>query len=218
MNRWRLDMIINKTTLDAGKIDIDHCIELKGDKNIFKNALYLDLEHFIYKIPLCIGVFGTCTYNSEKNTIEAIQYMIQDKQDAREILYVARDLLTANQKKYIITFAGENDFSVINFLFKKYKIKFNIEKNYSLVDLQKKYLKYTGAITGLKNLEKIFGIERDGELISGSNLAKTFGRILKEPGYGERISKEKIDKILNYNLQDVVNLFHIATNWNKYVR
>jgi uncharacterized protein YprB with RNaseH-like and TPR domain len=211
-------MIINKTTLDAGNIKMDYCLELNGDKNIFSNALYLDLEHYIYKVPRCIGVFGTCSYNTTENTIEAVQYMIQNKQDAQNILFIARDLFTDNADKYIITFAGENDFSVINFLFKKHKIKFNFEKRYHLIDLQKQYHQCTGNTTGLKNLEKIFKIEREGELISGSNLAKTFGKILKVSGYGQRMSQEKANKILHYNLQDVVNLFYITTNWKKYIQ
>ncbi|MGE4282403.1 MAG: ribonuclease H-like domain-containing protein [Clostridia bacterium] len=210
-------MIINKTSVKAEQIDANNCLEIQGDKDIYKNALYLDLEHFIYKVPLCVGVFGICYFNDADNTVETVQYMIQDKQDAKEILYIIRDFFAANDNKYIVTFAGENDFSVINYLFKKHKIKLDFEKNFFLVDLQKKYLKQTGNTTGLKNLEKVFGISRGGELISGSNLAKTFGRILKEPGYGQRISKEKVDKILNYNLEDVINLFYITTRWNRYI-
>ena len=210
-------MIINKTTLDAGEIDLENCLQLKGDREVYKNALYLDLEHLIYKVPICIGVFGVCTYNPVENTVEAVQYMIQNKQDAHEVLYVARDYLLANKSKYIVTFAGQNDFSVINYLFAKHKIKLDIESKYTLIDLQKKYLKYTGNTTGLKSLEKVFDIEREGELISGSNLAKTFAKLMKEPEYGENMTQEKVERILTYNLNDVVNLFHITTNWNKYV-
>ena len=61
----------------------------------------------------------------------------------------------------------------------------------------------------LKTLEKKFNIEREGEVMSGSNLAKTFHKVLKDREYFERMPKEKIEKILVYNEQDVVNLFHI---------
>lgn len=210
-------MIINKTTLDAGPIELENCLQLHGDREVYKNALYLDLEHLIYKVPICIGVFGVCTYNSIDNTIEAVQYMIQNKQDAHDVLYIAYNFLLADKSKYIVTFAGQNDFSVINYLFAKHKIKLDIEAKYILVDLQKKYLKYTGNTTGLKSLEKVFDIEREGELISGSNLAKTFAKLVKEPEYGENMTQEKTDRILTYNLHDVVNLFHITTNWNKYI-
>jgi uncharacterized protein YprB with RNaseH-like and TPR domain len=210
-------MIINKTSLEVEAIDVESCLQVQGDKEVYKNAVYLDLEHFIYKIPKCIGVFGVCYFNGSDNTIESEQYMIQDKHDAKDILNIIKDFFTASQSRYIITFAGENDFSVINYLFKKNKLTFDFEKKFTLVDLQKNYLRQTVNTTGLKNLEKIFEISRGGELISGSNLAKTFGRVIREYGYGQRMSKEKADKILKYNLEDVINLFYITTQWNKYV-
>ena len=58
------------------------------------------------------------------------------------------------------------------------------------------------------------GIKREGELISGSTLAKTFGKVVKDKDYINRMPQEKIEKILLYNEQDVVNLFHILTKWN----
>ncbi len=70
---------------------------------------------------------------------------------------------------------------------------------------------------GLKNLEKIFDIVREGEVISGSNLAKTFHKVIKDRSYFKRMPQEKIDKILQYNEQDVVNLYYIYVNWKKYI-
>ena len=210
-------MIIHRTSLDAGNINIEDCLTIGEDSQVFANAVCLDLEHLIYKVPLGIGVFGVCSYNSENNTLDALQYMIQSKQDARKILYIIRDFFLENKDKYIVTFAGKNDFTVINYLFNKHKIKYNFEKNYLMIDLQKEYYKATGCTIGLKELEKIFCIEREGELISGSNLAKTIGKILKVPGYSERMDRQKTERILQYNLQDVVNLFYIMTKWNKYV-
>ena len=70
---------------------------------------------------------------------------------------------------------------------------------------------------GLKKLEKIFEIYREGDVISGSNLAKTFHKVLKDKEYIERMPKEKIETILQYNEQDVVNLYKIFVNWKKYI-
>jgi hypothetical protein len=64
-------------------------------------------------------------------------------------------------------------------------------------------------------LERLYKIERQGELISGINLAKTFSRIIKDKGYIQRMPQEKIDKILTYNEQDVVNLFNIMNQWKQ---
>ena len=70
----------------------------------------------------------------------------------------------------------------------------------------------------LQDLEKLFEIFREGEVISGSNLAKTFHKVLKDDEYIERMPKEKIDTILLYNEQDVVNLFKILTLWGRYMK
>lgn len=210
-------MIIKKQEIDVGHINDEYGLAIGDDRAVYKNAIYLDLEHFIYRIPLCIGVFGACSYNPSSNKMEVAQYMIQNRKDAKDILYLAKDYFIKNKKKYIITFAGENDFLVLNFLFKKYKIKFDFQQSFVLLDLQKIYRRYSGSVIGLKELEKIFQIDRQTELISGANLARTFSKLLKEPGYGERISTEKVDKILKYNFDDVVNLFRITSTWNKYV-
>ena len=76
---------------------------------------------------------------------------------------------------------------------------------------KKKYL------LGLKKLEKVFDIEREGEVISGSNLAKTFHKVMKDKSYFKRMPEEKIEKILLYNEQDVINLYYIYINWKKYI-
>ena len=121
-------------------------------------------------------------------------------------------------KKSIVTFSGNNDYTVINYLFKKYNINFNIEVEFKSIDIQKEYEKSKKTSIGLKNLEKLFEIFREGEVISGSNLAKTFHKVLKDDEYIERMPKEKIDTILLYNEQDVVNLFKILTSWGRYMK
>ena len=67
-------------------------------------------------------------------------------------------------------------------------------------------------------MEKIFNIYREGDVISGSNLAKTFHKVLKDKEYIERMPKEKIETILLYNEQDVVNLYKIFIAWKDYIQ
>ncbi|MGE5628808.1 MAG: ribonuclease H-like domain-containing protein [Solirubrobacterales bacterium] len=184
---------------------------------IYKNAIFFDLEHYIYKKPICIGVFGCCYYDEAEQKLIITQYMIENKKDAVDILYMAEDYfnnMLLNNKKYIVTFSGNNDFTVVNYLFNKYNIDFSINDNFIHIDLQKEYEIQTKSHTGLKALEKIFNIQRDSELISGSNLAKTFGKIVKDDTYIDRMPKEKMEKILLYNEQDIVSLFQIYTNWD----
>ena len=92
-----------------------------------------------------------------------------------------------------------------------------MKSNFDEVDLQREFSKISNSKEniGLKNLEKIAKIDRKNELISGVTIAKTFAKIIKDSDYINRVPVEKIDKILKYNLDDVVNLFYIHVKWEK---
>lgn len=196
-------------------------LELKGVGSIFKSALFFDLEHYIYRKPICVGVFGCCYFDEKESRLEVTQYMIENRSDIKSILVLAKDYFKLMSekfgKKYIVTFSGNNDFTVINYLFQKYKIGYNIEEYFEHIDLQKQYEKEKHKPIGLKSLEKQFNILRGSELISGSNLAKTFSKIIKDKHYIYRMPVDKREKILSYNEQDVVSLFHIYVNWRAVV-
>lgn len=192
------------------------------NKELYKKAIFFDLEHYVYRKPVCVGVFGCCYYDSIKNAIKVTQYMIEGKKDVKNILELAKkyfeNAYRTGEKKYIITFSGNNDFTVINYLFEKYDIDFDIKEYFQSIDLQREYEKEKKSSIGLKNLEKEFNIIREEkELISGQNLAKTFSKIIKDDDYINRMPEYKKKKILLYNEQDVVSLFHIYTTWNKFI-
>lgn len=213
-------MIIRENTIIVEDISLDYRIESDDVKYSADEMIFFDLEHYVYKKPKCIGVFGACVYNKEKKSLEVTQYMIENKYEVVDILHLAHRYfidMKNNNKKAIVTFSGNNDFSVINYLFNKYNIQYNFNDEFDAIDVQKEYEKYMGTSIGLKNLEKQFDIFREGEVISGSNLAKTFHKVLKDDTYIMRMPKEKIEKILLYNEQDVVNLYHILNNWKKYI-
>jgi len=185
-----------------------------------EEIIFFDLEHYVYKKPKCIGVFGACEYDKKNNSIIVTQYMIEDRDEATNILYLAKDYfikMKKNGKKAIITFSGNNDFTVINYLFKENGIYYNFDEEFDSIDIQKEYEKDKKVSIGLKNLEKIFDIIREGEVISGSNLAKTFHKVMKDKSYFKRMPEEKIEKILIYNEQDVINLYYIYIYWKKYI-
>ncbi|EJO5347553.1 ribonuclease H-like domain-containing protein [Clostridium botulinum] len=197
-------------------------LSFNENKQLYKKAVFFDLEHYVYRKPICVGVFGCCYYNSIKNTINVTQYMIEGKKDVKKILELAKKYFENAYKnmgkEYIITFSGNNDFTVINYLFQKYAIDFDIKEYFKSIDLQREYEKEKKSSIGLKNLEKQFNIIReDKELISGQNLAKTFSKIMKDNDYINRMPEYKKKKILLYNQQDVVSLFHIYTTWNKFI-
>lgn len=205
---------------DAEDFDLKDVLE-SDSKDVFKEAIYFDLEHYVYKKPICIGIFGCCYYDEDLNKLVITQYMIENKYEVYTILLLARDYFhkmnEVLKKKYIVTFSGNNDFTVINSLFDQYNIDYDIKKYFKDIDLQKEFAKISKAKEniGLKNLEKIASIDRKNELMSGATIAKTFAKIVKDKDYINRMPIEKIYKILNYNLDDVVNLFYIFVRWNK---
>lgn len=212
-------MIIKEDLVRVDKVKLENCINIGIEENdeIYKNSIFFDLEHYVYKKPICIGVFGCSYYDELQDCIKVTQYMIENKSDSIEILYLARDYfinMEGKGKKYIVTFSGNNDFTMINYLFEKYSIDYKVTEHYIGIDLQKKYEEAKKSPIGLKALEKTFNIARDSELISGQNLAKTFSKIMKDEEYIDRMPSEKKEKILLYNEQDVVSLFDILVNWN----
>ena len=206
---------------DVEKFDLKDVLNKVDDIEAFKKAIYFDLEHYVYKKPICIGIFGCCYYDEETNKLFSTQYMIENKNEVHTLLLLARDyfqrMYSELNKRYIVTFSGNNDFTVINSLFKQYGVDFDIKSHFKEIDLQKEFSKLSNSKEniGLKNLEKIAGINRKNELISGITIAKTFAKIIKDADYINRVPKEKIDRILNYNLDDVVNLYYIYVKWEK---
>lgn len=214
-------MIIRENVIEVEGYDEVEMLESNGERCKPEELIFFDLEHYVYKKPKCIGVFGACIYNNIDKKLYVTQYMIENKSEVVDILILAKKYFLKMKeigKKAIVTFSGNNDFTVINYLFKKYNINLDIEGEFQSIDIQKEYEKTKKTSIGLKNLEKIFEIFREGELISGSNLAKTFHKVLKDDEYIERMPKDKIDTILLYNEQDVVNLFRILTLWGRYMK
>lgn len=145
--------------------------------------------------------------------------MIENKTDAPTIVRMAKSYFEKaynDGKNHIVTFSGNNDFTVINYLFQRYKVPFNFD-NFVKVDIQDLFKDITGICTGLKTIEKQFNIVRENKQISGANLAKTFSKIMKDKDYINRMPREKIQTILLYNEQDVVSLFEILVNWNSFI-
>lgn len=210
-------MLIHNDFIPVDSLSIQSALKF-NNKDILDKAIFFDLEHYLYKEPICIGVFGAAVYSKEHNAIISTQYMIENQKDARQILTMTEEYFKERMKdgkEYIVTFSGNNDFLVVNHLFKKYNIEFCFKDHFEHVDLQKEYEVRFKKNIGLKNLERLYKIERQGELISGINLAKTFSRIIKDKGYIQRMPQEKINKILTYNEQDVVNLFNIMNQWKQ---
>ncbi|MEG1002608.1 ribonuclease H-like domain-containing protein [Clostridium sp.] len=212
-------MIIKENVIPVDEVDCKQFLET-DEEVLPEEIIFFDLEHYVYKKPKCIGVFGACVYNVNNRSLEVTQYMIENRKEGLDILNLALKYfqkMKENGRRAISTFSGNNDFTVINYLFNKYNISYDFKEEFLSIDLQKAYERDVKTSIGLKKLEKIFDIDRQGEVISGSNLAKTFHKIMKDTDYIKRMPKEKIENILLYNEQDVVNLYCIYTNWKKYI-
>ena len=213
-------VIIRENTLKVEDVSLDQRISSETVHCGPEEMIFFDLEHYVYKKPKCIGVFGACIYDIRSKTIKVTQYMIENRYEAVDILYLAKNYFVNMKhkgKSTIVTFSGNNDFTVINYLFEKYGIEYDFKSEFDTIDIQKEYEREKSKSIGLKNLEKQFGIIRESELISGSNLAKTFHKVMKDRDYISRMPKEKVEKILLYNEQDVVNLYKILISWKKYI-
>lgn len=214
-------MIIRENLVDVEEYNLKRILEGKEVQCNPEEIIFFDLEHYVYKKPKCIGVFGACIYDNIDKKIHVTQYMIENKSEIVEILILAKKYFMKMKKmgkKVIVTFSGNNDFTVIKYLFNKYNIYFDFNKEFNSLDIQKEYERNMNTSIGLKNLEKVFNIYREGDVISGSNLAKTFHKVLKDKEYIERMPKEKIETILLYNEQDVVNLYKIFITWRDYIK
>lgn len=213
-------MIIRENNVKVEEYSDEFMIKPQNREYLPEEIIFFDLEHYVYKKPKCIGVFGACEFDNKTRQVLVTQYMIEDRDEATDILYLAENYFRSMKekgKKAIVTFSGNNDFTVINYLFKEHKINYNFDEEFDSIDIQKEYEKDKSSSIGLKNLEKIFDIAREGEVISGSNLAKTFHKVMKDKSYFKRMPEEKIEKILLYNEQDVINLYFIYVNWKKYI-
>ncbi|AYE33312.1 ribonuclease H-like domain-containing protein [Clostridium septicum] len=213
-------MIIRENIVEVSDISEEFILKTDKINRRQDELIFFDLEHYVYKKPKCIGVFGACIFNNDDKKLHVTQYMIENKSEVVDILILARRYfidMKKHGKNSIVTFSGNNDFTVINYLFKKYNIQYDFSKEFQDIDIQREYERVYGHSIGLKNLEKVFEIFREGELISGSNLAKTFHKVLKDREYILRMPKKKVENILLYNEQDVTNLYNIFTLWNKFI-
>ncbi|MCJ7688706.1 MAG: ribonuclease H-like domain-containing protein, partial [Clostridiaceae bacterium] len=68
-------MITKLSSIKVGEISTENALTIAGNRNLFKDALFFDLEHYIYKKPICIGVFGCCVYDETSNELKVTQYM-----------------------------------------------------------------------------------------------------------------------------------------------
>ena len=114
-------MIIRENKVKVEEFEDEFVMKSQDKEYDPEEIIFFDLEHYVYKKPKCIGVFGACEYDNKNKNILVTQYMIEDRDEAIDILYLAKEYfirMKGKGKKTIVTFSGNNDFTVINYLFK----------------------------------------------------------------------------------------------------
>ncbi len=71
-------MIIKENIIPVDKFEKQYFLENEYEI-LPEEIIFFDLEHYVYKKPKCIGVFGACVYNNERNSLHVTQYMIENK-------------------------------------------------------------------------------------------------------------------------------------------
>jgi len=211
---------INKGIKVDGSFN-DYMINVNGKEvpcsEVCEKGVFLDLEHYVYKKPIGVVVFGACVLDKNTNELQFLQYMMENRGEKQVVLSQAEEYLRymyeCKGKRYIITFSGNNDFLVLKHLSENEMFDFGVVSRLNHVDIQKEYEKVFKKIIGLKKLEEIMNIKRESEVLNGAKIARTFGKMFSKENY--RMANDKVDKLLLYNQQDVISLYYILEKWKE---
>lgn len=179
-------------------------------------SIFLDIELYNYKVPKCIGLFGAGIIDN--GYFNSSQYLLERNRDLKSITLKSLEYLKSKEKegkKYLITFAGNNDILVLDYFFKKYRLNYKVREHFKVIDLQRELEKEKSFIIGLKALENLLKINRGKYDIKGVTIAKIFQKLLKDDDYINRMEQERIENLLIYNRKDYLNLYYILVRWKK---
>ncbi|PKK40401.1 hypothetical protein ABB02_00257 [Clostridiaceae bacterium JG1575] len=211
---WRWKMI-KKIWRDPNPLNPSLALPLPQEVVYPQNVVFLDLEHYIYRKPVCIGIFGAA--RQEGADLVTTQFFLQNKQDLPHLVHESRLYLEKVQKEgatHLVAFAAKNDWLVLEEMFFRFDEPLEILDDFEIIDLQRVAYKEFRLNMGLGLLEELAGVDRQGEEVSGSTLAKTFAALMEDPLYCYRMPKEKMSRFLSYNHMDVLNMAKIFARWD----
>ena len=70
-------MIIRENTIKIKNINNEFMIHKEEIKYLPEDLIFFDLEHYVYKKPKCVGVFGACEFDKKKISIKS--YSVYDR-------------------------------------------------------------------------------------------------------------------------------------------
>ena len=56
-------LIIRENIIELEEQDLDYILERDDVKFKPEELIFFDLEHYVYKKPKCVGVFGACVFD-----------------------------------------------------------------------------------------------------------------------------------------------------------
>ena len=180
------------------------------------DSIFLDMEHYIYRKPIALGIFGAAV--REGDELVCTQYFLENRKDLKGLVKTSYNYLNEKQKagySQLVAFAAKNDINVLHSMFEKFRLRGDLREEFNVIDLQSEFKKTYSETISLEALEGFTKIHRLGPSISGSTIAKTFANIVGDPDYIHRMPKEKMVRLLDYNRMDVVNLFLVMAKWDK---
>lgn len=59
-------MITRRNEMKLCNFSDENELIFNENKELYKKAIFFDLEHYVYRKPVCVGVFGCCYYDSIK--------------------------------------------------------------------------------------------------------------------------------------------------------
>lgn len=119
-----------------------------------EEIIFFDLEHYVYKKPKCIGVFGACEYDKKNNNILVTQYMIEDRDEATHILYLAKEYfikMKQKEKRPLSLFQGIMIFQLLIIFSKKIIYIIILVKNLIRLIFKKNMKRIKNCLLGLKS-------------------------------------------------------------------
>jgi len=83
-------VIIKENVIYVEDFNEENCLIVDDKKDLFKDAIFFDLEHYVYKKPICIGVFGSAYYDENENSLKITQYMIENKYEIKKLIRLSK--------------------------------------------------------------------------------------------------------------------------------
>jgi len=180
-------------------------------------AFDLEMANSFTQAPAVICMIGTEEYFPEQEECRArIAFITQRDEEPRLVSWFLKELrqvAAAHERPRLLSFSGiENDMTWLRQRFDRFNLPREeraVLERFGHIDLKVEFYRRTHSDhMSLKNLERVFGIDRDGTLQS-----RKVSFILTDIIRGQRVDGQIPERVFEYLHQDVHNLMRIYDRW-----